>query len=302
VEEKEKEMNISNCLLSVVVTSASVLANGTVKIDGSSTAYPITEAVAEEYAEVAPKVRVTVGVSGTGGGFKRFIANETDISNASRPIKEKEREACKEAGIEFLELPVAYDGLTIVVNKKNTWVDSLTMHELNAIFEGGLKKWSDVRPEWPDSDIKIFSPGTDSGTFDYFKEVVIGKTGSMRSDMSVSEDDNVLVKGVAGSANALGFFGCAYYYENADKLRAVPIVNPKNGKKVIPSRKNIESGAYYPFSRPLFIYVNKASMRKQSVRSFVMFYLDKCPKLSAEVGYVQLPPEKMKEVKAKVRR
>ena len=295
-------MNVFNCLLSVVVTSALAFANGTVKIDGSSTSYPITEAVAEEYAEVAPKTRVTVGVSGTGGGFKRLIANEIDISNASRPIKEKEREACKEAGIEFLELPVAYDGLTIVVNKKNTWVDSLTMHELNAIFEGGLEKWSDIRPEWPDSSIKIFSPGTDSGTFDYFKEVVIGKTGSMRSDMSVSEDDNVLVKGVAGSINALGFFGCSYYYENVDKLKVVPIVNPKSGKKIIPSKENIESGAYYPFSRPLFIYVNKASLRKHSVRSFVMFYLEKCSELSVEVGYVRMPPKKMEEVKAKITR
>jgi phosphate transport system substrate-binding protein len=264
---------------------------GVVRIDGSSTVFPITEAVAEEYSEEAPNVRVTVGVSGTGGGFKRFAARETDISNASRPIKPGELALCQEAKISFIELPIAYDGLTIVVNKKNKWMDNITMHELNAIFEGGMKKWSDVRASWPNEDIVIYSPGTDSGTFDYFKEVVIGKRGSMRSDMSVSEDDNVLVKGVMGDEHAIGFFGCAYYFANEEKLRAVPVVNPLTGKAVAPTPTNIENGSYAPFSRPLFIYVNVRSMRRPEVRSFVSFYVDHCNKMAEEVGYVSLPSE-----------
>jgi len=264
---------------------------GSIKIDGSSTVYPITEAVAEEFAEVAPRVRVTVGVSGTGGGFKRFTVGETDISDASRPIKPRELAEAKKNGVEFIELPVAYDGLTVVVNKANYWVDNLTVDELRQIFleRHAAKTWKDVRSDWPDLPISIYAPGTDSGTFDYFKEVVAGDEGSIRSDMSVSEDDNVLVRGVSGEAGAIGFFGVAYYDENRNKLKAVPIVNPDTGKPVSPTAKAIEEGDYAPFSRPLFIYVSKKSAQRPEVRAFVEFYLTEGPELVEDVGYVKLP-------------
>lgn len=287
-------------LLLILVTTLSV--NGRVSVDGSSTVYPITEAIAEAYAEKEPKVRVTVGVSGTGGGFKRFAAKEIDIADASRPIKEKESKLCKEAGISYIELPIAYDGLTVVINKKNDWVDFLTVDELKKIFleESSAMKWSDVREGWPDEPIKIYSPGTDSGTFDYFKEVIAGKKGSIRSDMSVSEDDNVLVKGVSGGKTSIGFFGCAYYYENTSRLKAVPIMNPKLKKAIFPTKKAIEDGTYAPFSRHLYIYVNKKALRRPEVLDFVRFYLDKCPELSAEVGYVQLPNQMYVDVKRRI--
>ena len=265
---------------------------GAIKIDGSSTVYPITEAVSEEFAEAAPRVRVTVGISGTGGGFKRFTVGETDISDASRPIKGKEDAAAKENGVSYIEIPVAYDGLSIVANKANYWVDHLTVDELKKIFlaESTVKTWRDIRPEWPDVGVKIYSPGTDSGTFDYFKEVVAGQTGAIRSDMSVSEDDNVLVRGVSGDEGGIGFFGCAYYFENQDKLKVIPIVNP-DGKAITPSAESIESGSYAPFSRPLFIYVNTKSMERPEVAAFIGFYLENAPDLAEEVGYVRLPKD-----------
>lgn len=264
---------------------------GTIKIDGSSTVYPITEAVAEEFRKVAPEVSVTVGVSGTGGGFKRFTAGETDISNASRPIKAEEHSAAAAGAIEYIEIPVAYDGLSIVVNPRNTWASSLTMDEVKKIWTDGsvVKTWKDVRPDWPDKPIKIFSPGTDSGTFDYFKEVVVGSKGSIRGDMSVSEDDNVLVKGVAGDEYAIGFFGCAYYFENKASLKVVPIDAGKGA--IEPTHDTIEKGTYAPFSRPLFIYVSKKSVERPEVKSFVGFYLQRAAKLAEEVGYVKLPVE-----------
>lgn len=264
--------------------------SGTIKVDGSSTVYPITEAVAEEFKKEAPRVNVTVGVSGTGGGFKRFSAGEIDVSDASRPIKKAEHERTAAAGIEYIELPVAYDGLTIVVNPRNTWVDQLSVEDLRKIFlaERAVKTWKDVNPAWPAEPIKIYSPGTDSGTFDYFKEVIAGDTGAIRSDMSVSEDDNVLVRGVMGDLNAIGFFGVAYYEENRAHVRAVPIVN-NQGTAVEPSSETIEDGTYNPFSRPLFIYVSKKSAAKPVVRAFVEYYLENAPALAAEVGYVALP-------------
>ena len=246
---------------------------GTVEIDGSSTVAPISIKAADMFGDVSPKVKVPVGVSGTGGGFKRFTIGETDISDASRPIKAKEFKKCVENGIEFVELPVAYDGLTIVVSKENTWVDQLTVDQLKMIFRDDIKarNWSDVKAGWPSEEIKIFSPGTDSGTFDYFKEVMVGKEkASIRDDMSVSEDDNILVNGVANTKTAIGFFGAAYYFENADKLKAVKIVN-KAGKAVGPSPEAIESGSYNPFSRPLFIYVNAKSVKRPEVRAFVQY-------------------------------
>jgi phosphate transport system substrate-binding protein len=273
------------------VASAQAEVSGKVEVDGSSTVYPITEAVAEEFNRSNPKVRVTVGISGTGGGFKRFVVGEIDISDASRPIKDSEAAKAKESGIEFIEVPVAYDGLSIVVNPANDWATTLTVDQLKKMFladnQSTVTKWSDVNPAWPARAIKFYVPGTDSGTFDYFKEVVAGKS-SIRSDMSVSEDDNILVTGVEGDRDAIGFFGCAYYFKEKDKLKAVAIVNGE-GKAVSPSAKTIETGEYNPFSRPLFIYLNTKSMARPEVKAFVDFYLDEAPELSEEVGYVRLP-------------
>ena len=264
---------------------------GKVEIDGSSTVFPISEAAAAQFNKRYPSVTVNVGVSGTGGGFKRFTKGETDISDASRPIKSSEFEATKSANISFFEIPVAYDGLTLVIHKKNDWVDYLTIDEIKKIFttEGNAKTWSQVRKGWPDAEIQIFAPGTDSGTFDYFKEVVAGKEGSLREDMSTSEDDNVLVTGVSGSPNAIGFFGVAYFAENKDKLNSVPILNPNLSEPVSPTPETIENGSYAPFSRPLFIYVNSKSFARPEVRQFVGFYLANAAKLAPKTGYVALP-------------
>ncbi len=263
---------------------------GNVVVDGSSTVYPITEAVAEEFRKEQPNVRVTVGISGTGGGFKRFAIGETDISNASRPIKATELAATHENNIAFIELPIAYDGLSIVVNRENIWCKSLTIEQLRSIYIEGstVKSWRDLDPSYPDIPIKLYGPGADSGTFDYFREVVI-RDGNVRSDMSPSEDDNVLVTGVAGDRGAIGFFGCAYYFENKDKLNVVAIDGGKG--PVAPSPETIENGTYAPLSRPLFIYVNARSARKPQVRAFVTFYLKHAAKLADEVGYVRLPSE-----------
>lgn len=262
---------------------------GTVTIDGSSTVYPITEAVAEEFRSEAPGVRVTVGISGTGGGFKRFSIGETDISDASRPIKDKEFNAAIENGVEFIEVPISYDGLSIVINKENTWAKDITVDELKKIYleKHAAKTWKDVRADWPAIEIKAFGAGTDSGTYDYFHEVV-GKDEAVRPDMSTSEDDNVLVTGVAGNKGAIGFFGCAYYFENQDKLGVLAIVNDE-GKAVKPGPATVEDGSYNPFSRPLFIYVNRDSADRPEVDAFVKFYLDNAAELADEVGYVRLP-------------
>lgn len=264
---------------------------GSVAVDGSSTVYPITEAVAEEFRSEAPKVRVTVGISGTGGGFKRFVIGETDISDASRPIKDKEYNAANENGIEFIEIPVAYDGLSIVINKENTWAKDITVEEIRKIYleKHAAKTWKDVRADWPDVEIKVFGAGTDSGTYDYFHEV-LGKKESIRPDMSTSEDDNVLVTGVSGNKGAIGFFGCAYYFENQDKLGVVAVIN-KDGQAVKPAATTVEDGSYNPFSRPLFIYVNVDSADRPEVDAFVNFYLDNAGDLADEVGYVRLPSE-----------
>jgi phosphate transport system substrate-binding protein len=265
---------------------------GKIEIDGSSTVYPISEAAAAGFNKQYPKVQVNVGVSGTGGGFKRFTTGEIDISDASRPIKDAEFAAAKADGVQFYELPIAYDGLTLVVHKTNKWVDHLTVDEVKKIFttEGGAKTWSQVRSGWPQSEIKIFAPGTDSGTFDYFKEVAVGSgSGSLRSDMSTSEDDNVLVTGVSGSPTAIGFFGVAYYEENQDKLKSVPIVNPESGEAVLPTPETIQNGTYSPFSRPLFIYVNAKSFQRPEVSRFVAYYLQNAGKLASGTGYVPLP-------------
>ena len=296
-----QSLKSASCLAALGLACASLLAaspvqdakslKGTVKIDGSSTVYPITEAVAEEFNKEAPKIRVTVGISGTGGGFKRFSAGEIDIADASRPIKKAESDAAAKSSVEYIELPVAYDGLTIVVHPKNTWCKSLTLEQIKKIYTatGSAKTWKDVDPSWPDKAIKVYSPGTDSGTFDYFKEVVAGKDGAIRSDISVSEDDNVLVRGVTGDENAIGFFGCAYYFENKDKVKAVEVDGGKGA--VAPTVETIENGSYAPFSRPLFIYVAKSAAAKPEIAAFVDYYLAKSPELVREVGYVKLPAE-----------
>lgn len=268
--------------------------SGEVQIDGSSTVYPIAEAVAEEYGFVQPDVKVSVGVSGTGGGFERFIAGETDISNASRPIKDEEKQGLADAGIEYTEFEIAYDGISIVVNKENDWVDYLTVDELKKMWveDGTVKKWSDIRPEWPGEEIKFFSPGQDSGTFDYFNEVVLDDEQIVKS-AQLSEDDNVLVTGVVGNKYAIGYFGYSYYAENKDKLKVVPI-DGGNGP-VEPTNETIENGTYTPFSRPLFIYVKHESLQKPHVYDFVQFFLTNAGDLAEDVGYVRLPDEKYEE-------
>ncbi|WP_442510871.1 PstS family phosphate ABC transporter substrate-binding protein [Novipirellula sp. SH528] len=276
--------------------ATSELANieGAVEIDGSSTVAPISEAAAEAFGKTFKNVKVTVAISGTGGGFDRFTNGEIDISDASRPIKDSEFKVCKEKGVSFVELPIAYDGLSIVINKENDFVDQLTVDELKKIFlrEGGAKTWKDVNPKWPELAIKIYAPGTDSGTFDYFFGDVVAKNDASehpRDDMSVSEDDNVLVTGVAGEKGAIGFFGASYYFSNVDKIKAVKIVDPKTGKAVGPTPETIESGEYAPFSRPLFIYVKTDSMKRPEVKQFLEFYLSEAGRLAEMVDYVALP-------------
>jgi phosphate transport system substrate-binding protein len=264
-----------------------------VKIDGSSTVYPVTEAVAEEFQKAERgKVKVTVGISGTGGGFKKFCRGETDISNASRPILAAEMKACQQAGIKYIELPVAYDALSVVVNPKNDWVKSFTVEQLKLIWQpeaqGRLTHWNQVDPKWPNHKIGLYGAGADSGTFDYFTEAIVGKAKSSRGDYTASEDDNVLVQGVARDKYALGYFGYAYYVENRDKLKAVPIVNPKTGQPVMPSLETVMNGTYQPLSRPIFIYVNEKSADRPEVKAFVEFYLQNATKLVKEVGYIPL--------------
>ncbi len=261
----------------------------TVKIDGSSTVFPITEAVAVEFQKEHKDVRVTIGVSGTGGGFKKFCAGDTDINDASRLIKDKEIKKAKEHGVGFIEMPIAYDGLSVVINKDNNFVDFLTVEELNKIWKVGsqVRTWKDVRSSWPNVEMKLFGPGVDSGTFDYFTEVINGKSGACRSDFTMSEDDNVLVRGIAGDKNALGFFGYAYYAENRDSLRVVPIDNGSG--PITPTMETINKGTYAPLSRPIFIYVSEAAADRPEVKNFVHFYLDHGPELVKAVGYVPLP-------------
>ncbi len=263
---------------------------GEIKIDGSSTVYPITEAVAEEFRTDQPDVKVTVGVSGTGGGFKKFGRGETDINDASRPIKEQEAAACKENNINYVELKVAYDGLVVVVNKENTWVDHFTVEELKKIWEPGAQEkittWNQIRPNWPKEKFNLYGPGVASGTYDYFTEAVVGKSGSSRGDYTASEDDNVLVQGTSGDKNGLAFFGLAYYEENKDKLKLVGIDNGKG--VVMPSVETVKNGTYSPLSRPVFIYVTDVAAKRPEVSSFVNFYLSNAPTLVPDVGYIPL--------------
>ena len=282
------------------ISEAKVL-NGTVQIDGSSTVFPITEAVAEEFGKKQPRVRVTVGVSGTGGGFKKFSVGEIDINDASRKIKGSEIKISKKNHVEYLELPIAYDGISVVINPKNTWVDFLSVAEMKRIWQPGstVKTWKDLRSSWPDRKIRLYGPGTASGTFDYFTKAINGKSHASRSDYTKSEDDNVLVHGVAGDRDALGYFGFAYYIENKSKLRVVPIKH--NGATVSPSRKTINDGSYSPLSRPIFIYVSKKALKRPEVFEFVKFYLENAPALSKEVGYVSLPKSQYQQGLEKIK-
>ena len=269
---------------------------GSVEVDGSSTVYPISEAVAEEFmAANEGNVRVTVGISGTGGGFKRFCAGETDVSNASRPIKDSERAACQEAGVDFVEVPVAYDGISLIANPDNTWVDCLTVEELRKIWEPGstVQRWSDVRSGFPDTEIRLYGPGTDSGTFDYFTEVMMGESGASRADYTASEDDNVLVTGVKGDAGALGYLGYAYYEENQGTLKLLGVDGGQGC--VQPTPETIEGGSYTPLSRPMFVYVSRQALQRPAVQEFVRFYLANAQELAREVGYIALEPEQYEQ-------
>ena len=284
-DKKEKKDNITS--------NEAIVLKGTIKVDGSSTVFPVTEAVAEEFRAVQPKVKVTIGVSGTGGGFKKFSRGETNLSNASRPIKDKEKAACTENNINYLELEVAYDGLAVLVNPQNDWVDNFTVEELRKIWEpaaqGVIMKWNQIRPEWPNEEIHLFGPGVASGTYDYFTEAIVGKSGSSRGDFTASEDDHVLVQGIAGDKYSLGFFGLAYYSENKDKLTLIGV---NNGEEVVkPTLETVSNGTYSPLSRPLFIYVNSTSVKSKEVIEFVNFYIDNADILSKDVGYIPLPAE-----------
>jgi len=265
-----------------------------VRIDGSSTVFPITEAMAEDFQKSTKgKVKVTVGISGTGGGFKKFCRGETDISDASRPILKKEMDDCKAAGVQYVELPVAYDALTVVIHHDNKWAQTLTVADLKKMWapaaQGKISNWKQVNPAFPDAPLKLFGAGADSGTFDYFTEAINGKAKSSRGDFTASEDDNVLVQGVSRDVNALGYFGFAYYAENKDKLKAVAIVDKPGGKAVAPSFESVIDGSYQPLARPIFIYINAKSMERPEVKDFVEFYMKNADKLVREVKYVPLP-------------
>ena len=278
------------CLLA---GAADLGAQSVVKIDGSSTVYPITEAVAEEFQK-STGTKVTVGISGTGGGFKKFARGETDIQNASRPIKTEEMTAARAGGVQYLELPIAYDALTVVVNAQNKWVDFITVSELKKIWEpeaqGKITKWNQIRPEWPDKEFKLYGAGSDSGTFDYFTEAINGKSKASRADYTASEDDNILVQGVEGDRYSMGYMGYSYYYAHRQKLKALAVEwDAKNKIATRPSKQTVLSGSYAPLSRPLFVYVNVKSLDKPEVKKFMDFYFENVARLAEEVKYVPLP-------------
>ena len=277
--------------------------SGSVASDGSSTVYPIAEAMAEEFMNSNSGVDVTVGLSGSGGGFKKFCAGETDLSNASRPIKQKEIDLCAENGIEFIELPVAYDGISVVVNTKNDWAQCVQIDDLKIMWDTAaqdtVSNWNQVGEEFPEKELKLYGPGTDSGTYDYFTEVVTGEEGASRGDFTASEDDNVLVQGVAGDEGGLGFFGYAYYEENKDQLKVLEI-DDGAGNCVAPSPETIADGTYTPLSRPLFVYVKKDAIERPEIKSYVEFFLaSDNQQYVSEVGYVALPEDILELVRAR---
>lgn len=305
---KIKMIPVFGGTLFILAASPLWAAPTTIKIDGSSTVFPVTEAVAEEFQKIKRgQVQVTVGISGTGGGFKKFCRGETDIQDASRPILKAKSGAdktgdemanCKQAGVEYFEIPIAYDAITVVVSPKNTWANTITVDELKKIWEPGaqgkITKWNQIRPEWPDAPLKLFGAGADSGTFDYFTEAVTGKSKSSRGDFTASEDDNVLVQGVSNDKNALGYLPYSYFEANKSKLKAVAIDGgskaPKKGA-VMPSGATVVDGSYYPLSRPIFIYVSKKAAERTEIKEFTEFYLEKGAELAQQVNYVPLPPK-----------
>ncbi len=279
--------------LSMLFSSCFKEYKGKINIDGSSSVYPLTEAVAEEFRKIEPDIRVTVGISGTGGGFKKFLRGETDISNASRPISESELKISRENGIEFIEIPVSYDGMAIVVSPKNDFVDYITVDELKKMWapesQDKINTWKQVRASWPDVPLNLYGAGTSSGTYDFFTEAINGKAKASRGDYTASEDDNVLVQGVSSDQYGLGYFGLAYYSENKGKLKLVPVKVNSGAEAITPTKLTVESGQYQPLSRPEFIYVNVKSAANPHVKMFVKFYLQHAAKLAEEVGYVALP-------------
>jgi len=300
---KKEEGNASSS------SGASAKLSGKIVIDGSSTVLPISEAFAEEFQKQYPEVTVGVGKSGTGGGFKKFGNGEIDITGASRPIRADEDALCKQNGIEYIEIPIAYDALAVVVHPKNNWCDSLTVSELRKIWapeaRGKITNWSQVRPGFPNRPLQLFGPGTDSGTFDYFTAAIVGKEKASRPDYTPSEDDNILVQGVASNENALGYFGMAYYVANKDRLKAVAIddENPQNGDGAfLPTEENVLNGTYQPLARPLFLYVNTKALERPEVREFVLFCLNNAATLVREVGYIPLPQKVYELAKERVNR
>lgn len=294
-----KSWSILSLLVVLSFAAKTVAAEAqTILADGSSTVLPLTEAVAEEF-QIAQKgaVRVTVGVSGTGGGFKRFCRGETDVQNASRPIQTVELENCKKAGVKFIEIPVAYDATAIVVSTKNKFISEISVEDLKKMWEpaaqGKMMKWSDVNTKWPGEKLKLYGAGADSGTFDYFTEAIVGKAKSSRGDYTASEDDNTLVTGIAGDPYAIGYVPFSYYTTNQGKLKALAVIGgekaPVKGKGVSPSKETVENGTYFPLSRPLFIYVSEASLKKEKVKEFVNFYLTKSTELIPQVKLIALP-------------
>jgi len=289
------ETKVVEKVVETIITPTPGPVEGTILVDGSSTVAPITMAVAEEFQKQYPEVRVPVGISGTGGGFKKFCNGETDISDASRPIKESEVELCKKNGIEYIELPVGFDGLAVMVNPSNDFVSCLTVEELKKMWEpaaeGTITKWNQIRADFPNQPLSLYGAGVDSGTYDYFTQAIVGKEGESRGDFLPSEDDNVLVQGIAGDPNALGFFGLAYYEENKDKLKLVAI-DSGDGNCVLPSIETVANGTYQPLSRPLFIYVNRQRVdQKDEISTFIAFYLQNAGQLVLDVGYIPLTPE-----------
>lgn len=286
-------------LSAVIMTAVSlkVHAQALIKVDGSSTVYPITEAIAEEFQGATKgKFKVTAGISGTGGGFKKFCRGETDIQGASRPITKSEIQACKAKGIDFFELPIAFDATVVAVNPKNTWLNEISVEDLKKIYEPAamskIKRWKQVNPAWPDEEIKLFGAGSDSGTFDYFTEAIMGKAKSSRGDYTASEDDNTLVKGIGGDRNAIGYLPMSYYVENKKTLKALAIIGgPKAPKKtgVLPSKETVEDGSYFPLARPLLLYVSSKSAKRPEVSEFIRFYLKNAQAIAPEVKYVALP-------------
>jgi phosphate transport system substrate-binding protein len=291
MSNKGEDMKRSIAFLFAIMISSWGWAQ-TVKIDGSSTVFPITEGIAEEFQKANRKIRATVGISGTGGGFKKFCRGEIDIANASRPILAAEIEACNKAGIRYYEFPVAFDALTVVVHSKNNFVKQLSVEELKRMWEpaaqGKVMNWNQIDSKFPNRPLRLFGAGTDSGTFDYFTEAIVGKSKSSRGDFTASEDDNVLVQGISRNQDAIGYFGFAYYAENQDKLKAVPILN-RAGKAVSPSMETVMDGSYNPLSRPIFIYVSERSLDRAEVQEFIKFYMANVAKISREVKYVPLP-------------